>query len=311
MKLNTPYLLGAAVCLISLACPLMAQQAAPGVPTSIVITLEPRRGKTIPQIEQPDITVRQDKEKRPVTELTPLGDQAKTQLLLMIDDSARGTFDTEISTLKNFINALPPSFEVGVAYMRNGLADFVQQFTTDHAAAANSIRVALGPGGADVSPYDSLTDAVVKKWPATGAQRKEVVMISSGIEGLGGGYYPDNPYVSAGINSALKAGVIVYGIYSPSVGHFGHSYWRNTWGQNFLSELADETGGESYIIGFGSPVTFQPYLDSILALQRNQYLLTFEARPEKKSGLQPIRVAIENKDASVAAPQQVWVKASM
>jgi hypothetical protein len=310
MKLNTPFLLGAVVCLISVVWPLCAQQSPPGVPVSVVITLEPRRGKTIPAIEQQDITVRQDREKRAVTALTPLGEQAKTQLLLMIDDSARGTFDTEIRTLKSFVNALPPSYEVGIAYMRNGIADFTQQFTTDHAAAANAIRVAMGPGGADVSPYDSLTDAV-KKWPNAGAQRKEVVMISSGIEGLGGGYYPDNPYVNAGINSALKVGVLVYAIYSPSVGHFGHSYWRNTWGQNFLSELADETGGESYMIGFGSPVSFQPFLDSILALQRNQYLLTFEARPEKNSGLQPIRVTIENKDASVAAPQQVWVKASM
>ncbi len=310
MKLHTPILLGAVVSVISVSAPVFARQSAPGVPTSVIATIEPRRGKTVPQIEAQDVIVRQGNDKRPVTGFTPLGEQAKTQLLLLIDDSARGTFDTEIGTLKSFLNALPPSFEVAVAYMRNGMADFTQQFTPDHRAAANSIRVTLGPGGADVSPYDSLTDAI-KKWPDNGAQRKEVVMISSGIEGLGGGYYPDNPYVTAGINSALKAGVIVYAIYSPSVGHFGHSYWRNTWGQNFLSELSDETGGESYMIGFGSPVSFQPFLDSILALQRNQYLLTFDARPEKKSGFQPLKVTIENKDASIATPTRVWIKASM
>ena len=108
-------------------------------------------------------------------------------------------------------------------------------------------------------------------------------MISSGIEGLGGGFYPNNPYVMGGINSALKAGVIVYTIYCPSVGHFGHDYWRTTWGQNFLSQLSDQTGGESYMIGFGPPVSFQPFLNSILTLQRNQFLLTFDARPETKS----------------------------
>ena len=77
--------------------------------------------------------------------------------------------------------------------------------------------------------------------------RREIVMISSGIEGLGGGFTPDNPYVDAGIQSAQKAGVVVYTIYSPSVGHYGHSYWRSTWGQNFLSQLSDETGGEFYL----------------------------------------------------------------
>lgn len=230
--------------------------------------------------------------------------------MLLIDDSARGTFDTEINTLKQFVNSLPADTEVAVAYMRNGMAQITAPFTRDHAAAANGIRVAVGPGGADVSPYDSLSDAI-KRWPQNGAERKEVVMISSGIEALGGGWDPENPYVNAGIQDAQKAGVTVYSIYSPSVGHLGHSFWRNTWGQNFLSQLSDETGGESYMIGFGSPVTFEPFLQQILQQLQHQYLLTFTARPEQKSGLQPIRVSILEKDASVAAPDKVYVRAGM
>ena len=283
---------------------------APGVPTNIVVTLEPKHGKTIPPIEMADITVRQGKEHSPITGFTPLAGADK-QLLLLIDDCAQVTFDAEIQSLKQFVGALPPNFEVAVAYMRDGVADYTTQgFTRDHAAAANSIRVALGPGGADVSPYDSLTDAI-HKWPQSGGQRKEVLMISSGIEGLGGGYTPDNPYVNAGIESAIKAGVVVYTIYSPSVGHFGHSMWRTSWGQNFLSQLSDETGGESYYIGFGAPVSFAPYLQEFLDAQEHQYLVSFTARPEKKSGMQPIKVSIDNKDASVAAPDKVFVRASL
>jgi hypothetical protein len=262
------------------------------------------------QVTPADMVLKEAGEKRPVTGFTPLGDQAKTQLLVLIDNSAGTSFDTEIQTLKSFVNSLPPSFDVAVAYMQNGMASYTQQFTSDHAAAANSIRVAFGPGGADVDPYGSLADAV-KRWPDAGAQRKEAVMISSGIEGLGGGFIPDNPYVMAGINSALKAGVIVYTIYSPSVGHFGHDNWQITWGQNFLAELSDQTGGENYWIGFGPPVSFQPFLNSILELQKNQFLLTFDARPEKNSGLQPLRITVERKDASIAYPQKVWIKASL
>jgi hypothetical protein len=117
--------------------------------------------------------------------------------------------------------------------------------------------------------------------------------------------------VTAGIDAAVKAGVVVYTIYSPSVGHYGHSLWRTTWGQNFLSELSDQTGGESYMIGYESPVSFQPFLDQIQEHQKNQYLLTFIAKPEQKSGLQPFRAVIETKDASIAAPDNVYVKASM
>jgi hypothetical protein len=303
-----------AACLIASATCLFARQdtnAGGGVPATVIVTLEPKRGKTIPAIESQDIMVREGRDRRPVTEFVPLnGQQGSLQLMLLIDDSARGTFDTEINTLKHFVNALPPDSEVAVAYMRNGLADVVANFTRDHAAAANAVRVVMGPGGADVSPYDSLTDAV-KKWPNTGAERKEVVMISSGIEALGGGYTTDNPYVDAGINSALKAGVVVYTIYDPSVGHLGHSFWRNTWGQNFLSQLSDETGGESYIVGFGSPVSFQPFLDSILFNLQHQYRLTFTARAENKSGFQPIRVSVAEKDASIAAPDKVFVRAGL
>lgn len=313
MNTSKTFVAVAAACLTAATGSLWAgqQPSAPGVPVSIVVTLEPKRGRTIPPIEAQDITVQEGREKQPATGLQSLeGENGTMQLLLLIDDSARGTFDTEISTLKQFVNSLPPNSEVAVGYMRNGMTQVTANFTRDHAAAANTIRIAMGPGGADVSPYDSLSDAI-KKWPNTGAQRKDVVMISSGIEGLGGGYTSDNPYVDAGIESAQKAGVVVYGIYSPSVGHLGHSYWRNTWGQNFLSQLSDETGGEFYMIGFGSPVSFQPFLEQILQQLQHQYLLTFVARPEQKAGLQPIRVRIPEKDASIAAPDKVYVRAAM
>jgi hypothetical protein len=312
MKKKKVFAAGAA-CLIAAAIPLFASQdtSAAGVPVSVVVTLEPKRGKAIPPVEAQDILVREGRDRRAVTGFVPLqGREGSLQLMLLIDDSARGTFDTEINTLKHFVNALPPDSEVAVAYMRNGMAELTANFTRDHAAAANAIRVVLGPGGADVSPYDSLKDAI-NKWPDTGAERKEVLMISSGIEGLGGGYTTDNPYVNAGIESALKAGVVVYTIYDPSIGHLGHSFWRNTWGQNFLSQLSDETGGESYIIGFGSPVSFQPFLDSILFNLQHQYRLTFTARAENKSGFQPIRVSVMDKDASIAAPDKVFVRAGM
>jgi hypothetical protein len=242
------------------------QGTPPGVPVSIIVTLEPKHGKSIPAVEQQDMIVREGRDVRPVTGFEPLTN-AETQLMLLIDDSARGTFDTEIGTLKKFLTSLPANYSVAVAYMRNGMAQVTQDFTRDHAAAAGGIRIASGTGGADVSPYDSLSDAI-KKWPQGNAQRRQMLMISSGIEALGGGLTSDNPYVNAAIQNAIKAGVVVYSIYSPSVGHAGHSMWRSTWGQNFLSQLSDETGGESYYLGFGSPVSFQPFLNQFLEAQR-------------------------------------------
>lgn len=276
---------------------------------SVIVTAEASRGKTIPPLEPDDIRVTQNGKPVQVTALAPFqGDNAPLQLLLLIDDSARSSFGTEINTLKQFITSLPSGVEVGVGYMRNGTAQMTSNFTRDHGAAANSVRLALGPGGADVSPYDSLSEAI-KKWPSGEQTRREVIMISSGIEGLGGGFTTDNPYVNAGIASAQKAGVVVYTIYSPSVGHAGHTFWRENWGQNFLSMLSDATGGESYFIGLGSPVSFEPFLKEIRENLDHQYMLTFEAIPQGKAGLQPIKVKVKEKNASLAFPTRVYVGA--
>ncbi len=283
----------------------------PGTPVSMVVTLEGKHHKEVPPVEPQDIAVLQGKDKRPVTSLVPAGQNGKgMQLLLLIDDSAGFNFGTEINTLKQFVNSLPATTEVAIGYMRNGTNQMASKFTRDHAAAANSIRLALGTGGADVSPYDSLSEAV-KQWPDNGAERKAIIMISSGIESLGGGYTTDNPYVNRGIEDAQKAGILVYTIYNPGSGHDGHSFWRSNWGQNFLSQLSDETGGESYMIGFGAPVSFQPFLQQITEQLQHQYILTFEAKPENKSGLQPVKVKIIEKDASIAAPDKVYVRAGM
>jgi hypothetical protein len=269
--------------------------------------MEAKRGKDVATVNAADIRVKEDGSERPVTGLTPL--QGSMQLMILIDNSAGGNFGTEIGTVQQFIKGLPSSIEVAVGYMQNGYTQLAQNFTADHGTAANSVRLPLGFGGADVDPYGSLADAL-KKWPGSDCPRREVIMISSGIEGLGGGFYENNPYVMNGINAALKAGVVVYTIYNPSVGHWGHDYWRYTWGQNFLGELSDATGGESYWVGFGAAVSFEPFLKQIESDMQHQYMLTFVAKPRWQSGLEPIHISIPDKNASIAAPTSVWVKAS-
>lgn len=286
---------------------MQAQDASAGTATNMVITVEPRHGKVIPPVEKEDLIVFQSREKRPVQSLTPLAG-SPTQLLLLIDDSARDSLGTQFGLIGDFIRELPANTQVAIAYMRNGTVYFAQQFTADHTAAAATVRLPMGPGGADVNPYDSLAEAI-KRWPfSPDIVRRQVLMIGSGIEGLGGGYTGDNPYVNTGIEAAQKAGVTVYAIYTPAAGHAGHSFWRSTWGQNYLSQVSDETGGESYNTLLGSIVDIKPFLDEYLEAQKHQYVLTFLAKTENKPGLQPVKVDVKEKNASIAAPSRVEVK---
>lgn len=295
--------------LLVLAVSAVAADSVPGVPVSVLVTAESKQANEA-TLAANDLTIKEAGQNRAVSGVRHLG-TGNSQILFLIDDSAGGSFDTQIPEVKKFISSLPAGDEVAIGYMHNGTSTMTSQFTTDHAKAAASVRLPLGLGGADVSPYDSLSDAV-KKWPQkAGFDRREVIMISSGVEGLGGGLPPENPYVNAGIEAAQKAGVVVYAIYNPLAGHAGHSFWRANWGQNFLSQLADATGGELYMVGFGSAVTFQPYFEDILKRQNDQYIVTFEAGASKKSELEPLKISSTRHGLSIAAPDKVYVKASM
>ena len=284
------------------------QQQPPPQSVSLIVTAEAKRGKEIPPVDPADLKLSESNNVLPITDLKSLRGST-LQLLLLIDNSSESTFDTQIPDIKKWIVAQPPTTEIAVAYMQNGMASYTHQFSSDHVAVADTVRLTMGAGGADVSPYDSLSDAITK-WPATNASRREVLMISSGLEGLGGGQAPENPYVNKGISDAQKAGIPVYTIYNPSGGHAGHSLWRVSSGQNFLSQLSDQTGGESYITTLGAPVSFVPYLEDLSRELENQYLLTFSPKLEKKSGLQPIKIKVIEKNLDIAAPEKIYVKAS-
>jgi hypothetical protein len=115
--------------------------------------------------------------------------------------------------------------------------------------------------------------------------------------------------VNSAIDDAQRAGIVVNAIYARAAGHFGHTFWRITQGQNFLSELSDATGGEAYYLAESSPVSFTPYFNEIAERMKHQYWLAFEAQPGKKSGLQKVKVTTEVHNAEVVAPSRVYVPA--
>jgi hypothetical protein len=84
------------------------------------------------------------------------------------------------------------------------------------------------------------------------AVAKAMLLFSSGIDRRSPPD-PENAYLQKAIDDAQGAGIHVNSIYYSEAGHLGNSYWRVHWGQNYLSELGDGTGGESCWRGFGSP----------------------------------------------------------
>jgi hypothetical protein len=87
----------------------------------------------------------------------------------------------------------------------------------------------------------------------------------------------------------------------------GRSFVEATNGQNGLSKLADETGGESFYLGIQDPVSFRPFLDRLQNILDNQYFLVLNAKPGKKADLQRVRISTEVPKLEIVSADNVWV----
>jgi hypothetical protein len=306
------FMANAVLCLAVFMCggaSLSAQQApaATGVPVHMVVTVEPHHGSDVPAVNREDVMVFEGKARDMVTEWIPAqDDRAALELFILLDDGSSDSLGNQLKDIAQFISAQPDSAKIGVAYMQNGIAKIVQDLTSDHAQAAKALRLPMGMRGTNGSPYFALSD-LIKRWPQSTA-RREIVMATDGVDLYYGSRDLSDPYVAEAIDNAQRAGIVVSAIYTPGVGHFGHSYWQTYWGQLYLAQLADKTGGEAYDIGFtGSPVSFVPYLDDVTHRLSHQYLLTFLATPPKKAGWQPVKLRTEVSRVDLVSADKVYV----
>jgi hypothetical protein len=279
----------------------------------MVVTVKPHHGAQVPAVAADDVKVYQKGQLDTVASWVPLqGDRAGLQLFILIDDTSRSTLALQYSSINKFIEEQPATTAIGVGYMRNGAVFVAQNLTTEHALVEKSLRLPLGSGAAYTSPYLALSD-LMKKWPAT-ADRREILMITSGTDPLGGGFSNDpfsNPYLDAAFEQAQRGGFIVYSIYSPGVGRASRGMFRTNLAQSGLDLLSQKTGGETYYLGFGAPVDITPYLQDVSRNLKNQYGLTFLAKSAKKPALEPVKVKTEMPNTGLITAKNGYIGSGM
>src|SRR5579863_9177364 len=297
------------------ALPASAQQASSStdVPVHMVVTAKPHHGAQAPAIAADDVKVFQRGKLDAVTSWVPLqGDRAGLQLFILIDDTSRDSLALQFSSIKNFIDEQPASTAIGIGYMRNGAVFTAQDLTTDRALAEKSLRLPVGASVGYTSPYLALSD-LMKKWPAT-KDRREILMITSGTDPLGGGYFNDpfnNPYLDAAADQAQRGGFIIYSIYSPGSGRLGRGLIRTELAQTGLDVLAQRTGGATYYLMYGSPVDLTPYLQDVTYNLKHQYELVFLAKSAKKPTLEPVKVKTEMPKIGLISAENGYVGRGM
>jgi hypothetical protein len=290
--------------------PLLAQEAADSGPSTIV-TVEPKGNNELAEpVSEKAVKVKVNGKNAAVAGWTAFGPNAtqpNLQLVLLIDDGARSSLGLHLQELQRFLSQQPPTTEVAVAYMRNGTGQFTGPFTTDHAKAAQTLRLPISSPGTNGSPYFSLSD-LIKRWPAHNpAERREVVMVTDGIDRYTGlRYDPSNPYINATIRDAIRNRVVVYSIYYHNAGFADRTGAGINSGQNYLTQLCGAVGGEFFYQGFGNPVDFAPYLNQINKKLGNQYELRVTA-PEKAKNIVNLKVQVSAPNTKTQAAQQIFL----
>lgn len=278
-----------------------------------VVTVLPARANEVPaSLNQQDLSVKVNGKDSTVVNWMPLrGMNDRLELVVLIDSGVRSSMNAQLSDISSFVNSLPPNAKVSIAYMENGMARLSGPLTTDHDQALKGLHVAAGLPGEDASPYFCLSD-LAKRWPSNDrGARREVLMITDGVDNYNRRYDPNDPYVQAAIADSVRAGLVVYAIYFQNKGRFDSTLYANNAGQNLIGEVTQATGGKNYWEGVGNPVSFQPFLQDLQRRLQNQYELSFTAPLKDKPEVADLKLKINGIAGKVDAPQQVYVSRAM
>jgi len=274
-----------------------------------IVTILPKHKEAPVNITPQDLRVRINRQDSDVTNWVQLrAPDDRLELVVLIDSSARESLGRQLGEIAGFIRTLPEGAKVGVGYMEYGRAVMGGPLTADHALAAHELHLPSGPAGSEASPYFCLSD-LAKHWPSNDhSARREVVLITDGVDDYEQRFDPDDPYVQTAIRDSVRAGLVVYSIYWSGEGRGEGGYFGSNTGQSLLNEVTEATGGTNYWQGMGNPVSFAPFFENLKWRLQNQYRLSFSSDLKGKPEVKMMSLKVGGPAKKVYAPQQVFVR---
>jgi hypothetical protein len=297
-----------AISFVAFAASARAQSGSSDVSVTTVVTALGPDYSAPPAITKGDLIAHSGKTKLNVTGWEPANEShGKLQLAILIDEAVSPTaLGLQFKDLKSFIEQQPSDTEVGLFYAQYGTYTTAAKFSTDHDAVAKKLHLPYGRRmGGSPSIYLSIS-SLVKKWPGDpGAPRREVLVITSGMDLLEPGIY--DPYFESAVSDVQRAGVHVDSIYVGPL-RLGLSFFGMI-AQGNLGQITSDSGGDAFFQGISTPVAFKPFLDQLNTMLRNQYLLTLQApaSSKKKGELRSISVRTEQAHVKLLYPHRVLV----
>ena len=172
----------AAAAALMLAVPVFAQNEGQGQGRAL-LTVIPKAKSGAADLTQQDLSLTVNGKSADITRLTSFPNPGdRLEVVVMIDSGSRTSLGTQLNDISDFVKSLPPNAKVAIAYMDNGVAELTGPLTSDHQAALKGLHVPIGIPGENASPYFCLSD-LAKHWPSQDrGARREVVMITAGID---------------------------------------------------------------------------------------------------------------------------------
>jgi hypothetical protein len=290
------------------ACPAFGQKSdQPGQGRAVVTILPSHPNDNLGQIPQ-SFKLKVNGKDSTVLNFTPLQESnSPVELVLLMDGGSRTSLGSQFKDIETFVKEMPPNTKIAIAYMENGRANFSSQLSSSADEVLKGLHLSNGFPGSNASPYFCLSD-LAKRWPSHDrTARREVLMVTDGVDNYDRSFDPQDPYVNTAINDSVRAGLVVYSIYWKNMGRANNTWYATNAGQNLLQMVTQATGGNSYWQGTGNPVSLQPFLQDLRRRLNHQYELSFSAPSSGKPEVESLRVDLKVPSAKVDAPQRVLV----
>ncbi|MGH9413964.1 MAG: hypothetical protein ACRD0Y_09525 [Terriglobales bacterium] len=327
------------ILLFALACglalPMAAQQPAASSGVQLIVTALGKHGQPAAPIALSQVQVKQGHNQDPILQWAPFPANQRMDVAVAIDEDTTN-MRTGLDDVKTFIKKLPANVAVSVVYLHTGSFGVASNFTLDHTAAAQKVRMPSGVHSSSLSPFGSVAD-LLHRWPRHPGLRRELIMISDGRESAGGNN-ANSPAVQGAIADAIAGGVVVYTIYASGgkdyapgqipnnvmvpqepgtpvgtgavgtpLGAFRSSNVGQANGSENLSLLASDTGGQAYSQGITSSERLTQYFDDIAARMASQYRLVIQPNTRKPHGMTRIEVKVHHSHAGITVPGWIYL----
>lgn len=291
-------ILATAVVFLLPIAPVFSQRG-PAKPVTVPVTIRLRE-KPI-EIRVVDFILREDNEIQRELSRRSGYDSPMTLAFLMQDDLV-SSVSVEAKTVAEFIRNQPGGSRVMVAYIRQGSLEVRRKFTNELERAAQAVRPPLGLASA--SPYNPYVEIIegLRKFDSQPLGRRAMIVVSDGLDisrGLDSSSPGQSLDLQRAISEAQRRSVAIYSIFVPSAASTSPLLSLN--GQSCLERLSNETGGRAFFQGTSAPLSFDPFLQQIDSLMKNQIALTYLSTHTNK-GFHKLEIKPLENDVEIRHP---------